>query len=209
MESFRPASIHVFASNVTMHGFYHIFARHHSVIRRFAWSLAFLASLTLLILQSSNRVRYYLERPHVTKLDEISVLGLYHSDYWINDEIDYEPFPKVEYWHFQLLQSAIWMSFVSMSLQRMICKMNFIWFLTGKYLRYYAGEFIGFLDDKRQLHPAAIPPEDIENPEEYKKVLARLEQLSDFGPSFQPMANFSLFEFYNRTGIQLNELLLG
>ena len=57
------------------------------VIRRFAWSLAFLASLTLLILQvshdfdwtydsftfqSSNRVRYYLERPHVTKLDEIS-----------------------------------------------------------------------------------------------------------------------------------------
>ena len=90
-------------------GFYHIFARHHSatgwtqsnvlsgmsgqmfipekVIRRFAWSLAFLASLTLLILQvshdfdwtydsftfqSSNRVRYYLERPHVTKLDEIS-----------------------------------------------------------------------------------------------------------------------------------------
>ena len=32
MESFRPASIHVFASNVTMHGFYHIFARHHSVL---------------------------------------------------------------------------------------------------------------------------------------------------------------------------------
>ena len=115
VESFRPASIHVFASNVTMHGFYHIFARHHSVIRRFAWSLAFLASLTLLILQSSNRVRYYLERPHVTKLDEISVLGLQSLDCWIIDEIDLKPFSQVEYWHFQLLQSAIWMSFVSMS----------------------------------------------------------------------------------------------
>ena len=74
---------------------------------------------------------------------------------------------------------------------------------------YYAGEFIGFLDDNRELHPAAIPPEDIENPEQYKRIIARLEQLSDFGPSFQPRANFSLFEFYNRTGIQLDELLLG
>ena len=64
-------------------------------------------------------------------------------------------------------------------------------------------------DQKFDPEKAAIPPEDIENPEEYKKILLRLEQLADFGPSFQPMANFSLFEFYNRTGIQLNELLLG
>ena len=74
---------------------------------------------------------------------------------------------------------------------------------------YYAGEFIGFLDSNRELHPAAIPAEDIENPEQYNKIIERLAQLSDFGPSFQPIANFSLFEFYNRTGIQLNELLLG
>ena len=74
---------------------------------------------------------------------------------------------------------------------------------------YYAGEFIGYLNGNRELHPAAIPAEDIENPEQYNKIIERLAKLSDFGPSFQPVANFSLFEFYNRTGIQLNELLLG
>lgn len=171
VESFRPASIHVFASNVTMHGFYHIFARHHSVIRRFAWSLAFLASLTLLILQSSNRVRYYLERPHVTKLDEISG-GILR-------------FPAVT-----------------------ICNLNeFRFSQITKNDMYWAGEFLGYQNETRGLHPAAIPPEDIENPEEYQKIINRLEKLSDYS-RFSPRPDFSLFEFYNRTGIQLEELLL-
>ena len=89
--------------------------------------------------------------------------------------------------------------------------------------RYWAGEFLGYQNETRGLHPAAIPPEDIENPEEYQKIINRLgknpfvrawrtkiflEKLSDYS-RFSPRPDFSLFEFYNRTGIQLEELLLG
>lgn len=73
---------------------------------------------------------------------------------------------------------------------------------------YHAGEFLGFLNEQRKLHPAAIPKEAIENPEQYQAVYDRLAELSDFSGSFKPTADFSLFEFYNRTGIQLEELLL-
>ena len=82
---------------------------------------------------------------------------------------------------------------------------------------------MGYQNENRGLHPAAIPPEDIENPEEYQKIINRLgrnplvrasrteiflEKLSDYS-RFSPRPDFSLFEFYNRTGIQLEELLLG
>ena len=82
---------------------------------------------------------------------------------------------------------------------------------------------MGYQNETRGLHPAAIPPEDIENPEEYQKIINRLgkipfvraqrteiflEKLSDYS-RFSPRPDFSLFEFYNRTGIQLEELLLG
>ena len=50
--------------------------------------------------------------------------------------------------------------------------------------------------------------EDIEKPEEYKKIYQRLTDLSNFGPSFKPVGNFNMFEFYDRTGIQIEELLL-
>jgi hypothetical protein len=72
---------------------------------------------------------------------------------------------------------------------------------------YWAGEFLGYLTEDRKLHKAAIPEEDIENPEEYQKITQRLEQLSDFGPSWKASPDFDLFEFYNRTGIQIEELL--
>jgi len=59
---------------------------------------------------------------------------------------------------------------------------------------YHAGEFLGFLNEQRKLHPAAIPKEDIENPEQYQAVYDRLAELSDFSGSFKPTADFSLFE---------------
>ena len=124
-----------------------------SVIRRFAWSLAFLASLTLLILQSSNRVRYYLERPHVTKLDEISGGIL--------------TFPAVT-----------------------ICNLNeFRFNQLTKNDMYYAGEFMGFLDETRQLHPVKGHIYDI------LQSLTRCERKSStLGPYFE--AKFFILILY-------------
>ena len=59
---------------------------------------------------------------------------------------------------------------------------------------YHAGELLGFWNEQRKLHPAAIPKEDIENPEQYQAVYDRLAELSDFSGSFKPTADFSLFE---------------
>ena len=68
---------HVFASNVTMHGFFHIFARHYSALRRFIWSLFFILSITVFIGQSSRRIAIFLSKPHATVIDEISNIELY------------------------------------------------------------------------------------------------------------------------------------
>ena len=43
-----------------------------------------------------------------------------------------------------------------------------------RFYRYWAGEFLGYLTEDRKLHKAAIPEEDIENPEEYQKITQRL-----------------------------------
>lgn len=44
--------------------------------RRFLWTLSFLGSLGLLMLVCMDRVSYYLEYPHVTKLDEVAATNL-------------------------------------------------------------------------------------------------------------------------------------
>uniref|UniRef100_H2YK59 Uncharacterized protein n=1 Tax=Ciona savignyi TaxID=51511 RepID=H2YK59_CIOSA len=75
-DSMKPSNIHVFSASSTLHGFSHIFALHHSTLRRFTWTVAFLTSLTILLYQSSNRVIYYLSYPHVTRLDEVAAGNL-------------------------------------------------------------------------------------------------------------------------------------
>ena len=50
-DQLKPSNIHVFSASSTLHGFSHIFASHHSTLRRFSWSVAFLTSLTLFLLQ--------------------------------------------------------------------------------------------------------------------------------------------------------------
>ena len=50
-DQLKPSNIHVFSASSTLHGFSHIFASHHSTLRRFSWTVAFLTSLTLFLLQ--------------------------------------------------------------------------------------------------------------------------------------------------------------
>ena len=70
---------------------------------------------------------------------------------------------------------------------------------------------VGFLDEQRVLHPAAITADDLEDDtkkENNRKIMERLRELSDFG-AWNPRPDFSLFEFYNRTGIQVITLING
>ncbi|XP_010767984.1 acid-sensing ion channel 1-like [Notothenia coriiceps] len=76
IESTRPSNLHAFANISTLHGMSHIFAYGHMTFRRFLWTISFLGSLSLLMLVCMDRVSYYLEYPHVTKLDEVAAPNL-------------------------------------------------------------------------------------------------------------------------------------
>lgn len=76
IESARPSNLQAFANISTLHGMSHIFAYGHMTFRRFLWTLSFLGSLSLLMLVCMDRVVYYLEYPHVTKLDEVAATNL-------------------------------------------------------------------------------------------------------------------------------------
>ncbi|MBN3308778.1 ASIC2 protein, partial [Amia calva] len=69
--SFQPTSLQVFAHNSTLHGIRYIFVYGPVTLRRFLWTLAFLASLGLLAVESAERVAYFFSYPHVTKVDEV------------------------------------------------------------------------------------------------------------------------------------------
>uniref|UniRef100_A0A3Q2PDA1 Uncharacterized protein n=1 Tax=Fundulus heteroclitus TaxID=8078 RepID=A0A3Q2PDA1_FUNHE len=76
IESVRPSNLQAFANISTLHGMSHIFAYGHMTFRRFLWTISFLGSLSLLMLVCMDRVSYYLEYPHVTKLDEVAATNL-------------------------------------------------------------------------------------------------------------------------------------
>uniref|UniRef100_H3BBK8 Acid sensing ion channel subunit 2 n=1 Tax=Latimeria chalumnae TaxID=7897 RepID=H3BBK8_LATCH len=67
----QPSSIQVFASSATLHGIRHIFVYGPVTMRRFMWTLAFVGSLGLLLVESAERVALYFSYPHVTKVDEV------------------------------------------------------------------------------------------------------------------------------------------
>ena len=50
-DELKPSNINVFSATSTLHGFSHMFALHHSSLRKFAWTVAFLTSLSLLLYQ--------------------------------------------------------------------------------------------------------------------------------------------------------------
>ncbi|XP_076826736.1 acid-sensing ion channel 1C isoform X7 [Brachyhypopomus gauderio] len=76
IESIRPSNLQAFANSSTLHGMSHIFAYGHMTFRRCLWILSFLGSLSLLLLVCMDRVSYYFEFPHVTKLDEVAAPNL-------------------------------------------------------------------------------------------------------------------------------------
>ncbi|XP_028675305.1 acid-sensing ion channel 2 isoform X2 [Erpetoichthys calabaricus] len=67
----RAPAIQVFADGSTLHGLRHIFAYGPLTVRRLLWTLAFLALLGLLLVESAERLAYFLSYPHVTKVAEV------------------------------------------------------------------------------------------------------------------------------------------
>ncbi|KAK1799732.1 hypothetical protein P4O66_006267 [Electrophorus voltai] len=68
----RPATIEVFASRSTLHGISHMFSYERLCIKRCLWIIFFLGSLSFLVLVCVDRIKFYFQYPHVTKLDEIT-----------------------------------------------------------------------------------------------------------------------------------------
>ncbi|PNJ34572.1 acid-sensing ion channel 2 isoform X2 [Pongo pygmaeus] len=74
--SLQPSSIQIFANTSTLHGIRHIFVYGPLTIRRVLWAVAFMGSLGLLLVESSERVSYYFSYQHVTKVDEVVAQSL-------------------------------------------------------------------------------------------------------------------------------------
>lgn len=74
--SLQPSSIQIFANTSTLHGIRHIFVYGPVTVRRVLWAVAFVGSLGLLLVESSERVSYYFSYQHVTKVDEVVAQSL-------------------------------------------------------------------------------------------------------------------------------------
>ncbi|XP_026862239.2 acid-sensing ion channel 1A isoform X1 [Electrophorus electricus] len=68
----QPPPLHVFAHASTLHGLAHIFSSDRVTAKCCTWMLLFLSSLGFLFYVCVDRIHFYLEYPHVTKLDEIA-----------------------------------------------------------------------------------------------------------------------------------------
>ncbi|KTF72615.1 hypothetical protein cypCar_00043614 [Cyprinus carpio] len=161
IESVRPSSLQVFANSSTLHGMSHIFAYGHMTFRRFLWTLSFMGSLGLLMFVCMDRVYYYFEFPHVTKLDEVAAPNL--------------TFPAVTF-----------------------CNLNeFRFSKITKNDLYHVGELLALLNENHQIaNPHLAEPE----------VLALLKEKANF-VHFKAK-QFNMTDFYNRTGHDINEMLL-
>lgn len=69
--SLQPSSLQLFANTSTLHGIRHIFVYGPLTVRRVLWAVAFMGSLGLLLVESSERVSYYFSYQHITKVDEV------------------------------------------------------------------------------------------------------------------------------------------
>ncbi|XP_077080133.1 acid-sensing ion channel 1A isoform X2 [Siphateles boraxobius] len=68
----QPPPLQVFAHTSTLHGISHIFSYEKITAKCCLWVVFFLSSLTFLMYVCVDRIQFYLEYPHVTKLDEIT-----------------------------------------------------------------------------------------------------------------------------------------
>ncbi|XP_060543839.1 acid-sensing ion channel 4 isoform X2 [Pantherophis guttatus] len=73
--SVMPSAHHLeeFASSSTLHGISHIFHHGHYTTYNFLWTMAFLASLGFLFYVYNDRMEFYFQYPHATKLEEETV----------------------------------------------------------------------------------------------------------------------------------------
>ncbi|XP_035238689.1 acid-sensing ion channel 1-like isoform X3 [Anguilla anguilla] len=71
MDCHQPPPIEVFAGVSTLHGISHIFSYERAFVKRCLWVAFFLGSLAFLVCVCIDRVQFYFEYPHVTKLDEV------------------------------------------------------------------------------------------------------------------------------------------
>ncbi|XP_072537415.1 acid-sensing ion channel 1A [Salminus brasiliensis] len=67
----QPPPLQVFAHMSTLHGIAHIFSYDRITVRCCLWLLFFLSSVAFLLCVCVDRVLFYLEYPHVTKVDEV------------------------------------------------------------------------------------------------------------------------------------------
>lgn len=161
IESIRPENLQAFANSSTLHGMSHIFSYGHMTFRRLLWTLSFLGSLGLLMVVCMDRVTYYLQFPHVTKLDEVAAPNL--------------SFPAIT-----------------------ICNLNeFRFSKITKNDLYHVGELLALLNDNYQIANPHLADPDI---------LAALKEKANF-VNFKPK-QFNMTDFYNRTGHDINDMLL-
>lgn len=71
-DTYHPPPIEVFAHRSTLHGISHIFTYERFCFRRCLWLVVFFASLAVLLFVCVDRIHFYLEYPHVTRLDEVA-----------------------------------------------------------------------------------------------------------------------------------------
>ncbi|CAH1240963.1 ASIC1 [Branchiostoma lanceolatum] len=150
-----------FAADSTLHGLPHIFPGSPLSVRQIAWALAFVGSLSVLLYQCSDRVKFYFQYPHITKLDMVLAAQL--------------DFPAIT-----------------------ICNMNmFRWRQFTKNDLWYMGKPLNILDENNNLRCSEYATSgDIQ----------ALKTKANFD-SFKP-SPFSMIEFANRTGHQIESFLL-
>ncbi|KTG34707.1 hypothetical protein cypCar_00000322 [Cyprinus carpio] len=68
----QPVPIEVFASRSTLHGISHMFSYERQCIKRCIWLMFFMGSFSFLVLVCVDRIKFYFQYPHVTKLDEVT-----------------------------------------------------------------------------------------------------------------------------------------
>ncbi|KAJ4934398.1 hypothetical protein JOQ06_007193 [Pogonophryne albipinna] len=161
MDTNQPPPIEVFANSSTLHGISHIFTYERFCIKRCLWVVCFLGSLTFFLFVCVDRIHFYLEYPHVTKLDEITTPIM--------------TFPAVTF-----------------------CNLNAFRFsrVTQNDL-YHAGELLALLNQRYEIRDIHLVEES---------VLESLKAKADF-LHFKPRP-FNMREFYDRTGHDINDMML-
>ncbi|XP_035665141.1 acid-sensing ion channel 1-like isoform X1 [Branchiostoma floridae] len=175
----KPSDINVFAASASMHGLPHIFTEGRFTVRRILWAGVFCGCVAVLLVQTADRVQYYLSNPHATKLDELTAVN------GLN-------FPAVT-----------------------ICNMNSFRFgQVNQQDLFYAGPDILDLIDHTLPRPRLKISEEFlnhmdQNPSDHQEMrqkMERIRELTNFD-GFTP-GKFSMFDFYDRTGHQIEDMLL-